>query len=96
MYLYSNILDVSTIYPFGVLDTHVNVLTDIQCTTRENSLLYAKLDVFMHAVIGNTAELNLANFEDLYSDIIKDNALAGLWFYPAAVGIHPSICPVVC
>ena len=49
----------------------------------------------MHAVIGNTTELNLANFEDLYSDIIKDNALAGLWFYPAAVGIHPSICPVV-
>jgi len=57
-------------------------------------LLYAKLDVFLHAVIGNTTELNLANFEDLYNGIIKDRALAGLWFYAAAVGIYPS-CPVV-
>jgi hypothetical protein len=52
------------------------------------------LDVFLHAEIGNTTELNLANFEDLYSGIIKNRASAGLWFYAASVGIHPS-CIVV-
>jgi hypothetical protein len=53
-------------------------------------LLYAKLNVFLRAKAGNTTELNRANFQDLYSGIVKDRALSGLWFYPAAVGIHLS------
>jgi hypothetical protein len=50
-------------------------------------LLSAKLQYFLNDP-SNTTVVNLANFEDLYSSIIKDRGSSALWFYPAAVGIY--------
>jgi len=81
-------LNDSTIVPTGQLFEEMflynNILDIFDAKPAPNSLLYAKLNVFLHAKAGNTTELNLANFEDLYSSIIIGRALPGLWFYPAA------------
>ncbi|KIM88201.1 hypothetical protein PILCRDRAFT_250405 [Piloderma croceum F 1598] len=50
----------------------------------QSSLLSAKMEVFLNANITDTTELNMANFQDLYSGIIKDRGSSALWFYPAA------------
>ena len=48
------------------------------------------IQVFLNANITDTTELNMANFQDLYSGIIKDRGSSALWFYPAAVSHHLS------
>jgi hypothetical protein len=52
----------------------------------EDSLLDAKLSLYLD--LTNTTDITSANFNDIYSGIIKDRASSALWFYPAAVGIH--------
>jgi Ran GTPase-activating protein (RanGAP) involved in mRNA processing and transport len=46
------------------------------------------MEVFLNTGITNTTELNMANFQDIYSGIIKDRGSSALWFYPAAVSHH--------
>jgi hypothetical protein len=50
------------------------------------------MELFLNADITNTTELSLANFQDIYSSIIKDRGSSALWFYPAAVSHHLSFC----
>jgi len=52
----------------------------------EQSLLSAKMDVFVSADPSNTTEINRATFEDIHNDILKGRGSSVLWFYPAAVG----------
>ena len=55
-------------------------------------MLDAKLAVFLDPdYIGNTTELNVDNFLDLYSEIIKARGSSALWFYPACVSIYLSL-----
>ena len=50
------------------------------------------MEDFLNADITNTTELSYANFQDIYSSIIKDRGSSALWFYPAAVSHHLSLC----
>jgi len=78
----------SSIVPTGQLlqemSLYYNILYIFEALPHDGSLLYAKLALFLDADVGNTTALSLANFEDLYSSIIKDRGSAALWFYPAA------------
>jgi hypothetical protein len=46
------------------------------------------MEAFLNTDITNTTELSFANFQDLYSSIIKDRGSSALWFYPAAASHH--------
>jgi len=77
-----------TIVPTGELLEEINLYWSILYTFKtppdDGSLLQAKFEVFLDANPGNTTALNMANFQDIRSSLIKDKGSSALWFYPAA------------
>jgi len=68
---------------FEEMSLYDNILSIFEAQPEDGSLLSAKLQYFLNDP-SNTTVVNLANFEDLYSSIIKDRGSSALWFYPAA------------
>jgi hypothetical protein len=52
------------------------------------SLLWAKWQIFVTSAPGNTTQVNMANWWEVYDGMIKSRGSSITWFYPVAVGLY--------
>jgi hypothetical protein len=60
------------------------VMEPFDAQPEKHSLLWAKMQIFVTASASNVTQVNMANWWEIYNELIRSRGSSVLWFFPAA------------